>query len=120
MAALRILIVDDEEGLLTILSRALEEAGHRTRTAESAEAGLALARANSFDAILLDINLPNMTGLRALQEFAACSKAPIFLMSGHTDSEIEKDALLLGARALLSKPFDIEDLNAELAKLPGA
>lgn len=117
MRSLRLLIVDDEPGILEVLSRLLEAAGHSVRTADSAEAGLAAARAQAFDAVLLDINLPKMTGLRALQEFAACTRAPIIMMTGHADSEIEKDALLLGARALLPKPLDFEKLRAALAAL---
>lgn len=118
MPALKILIVDDEPMVLTITSRWLEDAGYETKTADSAEAGLALARGDGFDAVLMDISLPGMTGLRALSEFGACTKASIFLMTGHADGEIEKDALLLGARALLPKPLDFERLKALLAALP--
>ena len=118
MAARKVLIVDDEPGVLAVASRLLRGAGYAVETADSAEAGLALVRTGEFDAVLMDISMPGMTGFRALEEFGACTKAPIFLMTGHSDAEKEKDALLLWARALLPKPLDFELLKGLLEALP--
>jgi two-component system response regulator FixJ len=48
-----------------------------------------------------------MTGLQALSEIAQRSLAPVLVMTGHADEELRKDAMLLGAKAFLYKPFDL-------------
>lgn len=118
MPGLKVLIVDDDPAILEVVSQNLGQSGYSVETADSAEAGLALAKTGGFDAVLMDIAMPGMTGFRALEEFGACTKAPIFLMTGHADSEKETDALLLGARALLPKPLDFERVKALLGALP--
>ena len=101
MAKLRILIVDDEPNILNVTSRLLQRDGHQTEVAVDAEWGLALSRASRFDAILMDIGLPGMSGLQALKEFASASKAAIILMTGLSDSKLAQQALTQGAKALL-------------------
>lgn len=102
----RILIVDDEAPLRDVFRMFLEEQGYEARTAGSAEDGIAAAAKETFDAILLDNVLPGMTGLRALSELK--KRAPVVLMTGHCDEETRRDALLLGAVAVLSKPIDFK------------
>lgn len=116
MALAKLLLVDDEPLVLEVTSRLLEKAGYAVRQAPSAEAALALARSEPFDAVLMDVSLPGMSGLRALSQMGALTKAPILLITGHYDPELEKDALLLGARALLPKPIDSEALVAALQR----
>lgn len=114
MAAPKLLVVDDEPLILEVISRLLEKAGYAVRQAASAEAALALARSEPFDAVVMDVSLPGISGLRALSEMGELTKAPVLLITGHYDPELEKDALLMGARALLPKPIDWETLIATL------
>ncbi len=118
MKRLRILIVDDETTVLNVTSRLLQREGHETTTAIDAEWGLALSHASRFDAILMDVGLPGMSGLQALKQFASSSKAAIFLMTGLGDAKLAQQALTQGAKALLPKPLDFNNLKGLLSVLP--
>lgn len=114
--ALRILVVEDDAAVAGVLRRNLEGAGHRVLAASSAEEGLSALRSGAFDAVLLDNSLPGAMGITKLPEFVAASPAPVVMMTGHADEAVETDALLLGAKALLAKPFELKDLQAVLEK----
>lgn len=114
--ALTILLVEDDAAVARVLRRNLEGAGHRVLAACSAEEGLSALRAEKFDVVLLDNSLPGAMGITTLPEFVAASPAPVVMMTGHADEAVETDALLLGAKALLAKPFDLKDLQAVLEK----
>jgi DNA-binding response OmpR family regulator len=115
----KILIVDDELFIIKILGRQLEYRGYEVRSAQSAEAALALLERESVDAVLLDNILPGMTGMKALAGIRSRTAAPVFLMTGHFDEEFRKDAMLLGAADVLAKPMDVEAVCAALAKTTG-
>ncbi|MBI4345801.1 MAG: response regulator [Elusimicrobia bacterium] len=103
-----VLVVEDDRVNADVLKRFLSARGFSVTAAESAEDALQLLTAHRFDAILLDNVLPGMTGLQALGEIVARSGAPVLVMTGHADEELKKDALLLGARSFLYKPFDFD------------
>lgn len=119
MTAARLLVVDDETSAREIMTRVLERKGHRVACAASAEEAEPLLRRGSFDIVLLDHVLPGVSGMQALQTFRPLTKAPIYVMSGYTDPEFRKDALLLGAAGFLPKPLDFVALEALLEALPG-
>lgn len=112
---MRVLVVDDDSGVLEVVRCALEMRGHEVIGAGTAGGALAAAAAGRFDIVLLDIGLPDRSGLTALGEVAAAAKAPIIVMTGHVDPDIERDAMMLGAKAVLAKPFDVTALAAGLA-----
>lgn len=114
---MRVLVVDDEPDIRKVLTAQLKRANCPADTAASAEEALAMLESKAYDLILLDVELPGMTGFQALQAFAGRTKAPVVLMSGHADEEFAKDALLLGAKAMLRKPFDSEQLESLLRSL---
>lgn len=101
-----LLIVEDDRMNLEVLKRFLGSRGFAVTEAVSAEDALTLLGERSFDGILLDNVLPGMTGLQALGEIAGRTSAPVLVMTGHADEELRKDAMLLGAKAFLYKPFD--------------
>ncbi|MDD5657448.1 MAG: response regulator [Elusimicrobia bacterium] len=113
----RVLIVDDELCVRDILRRQLESRGYSTAAAGSAEDALARLGAERFDLILLDNNLPGMTGLKALAGIRRATAAPVLIVSGHCDDELARDAKLLGARGIVPKPVDMRQLAALLAEL---
>ena len=117
--SLRLLVVEDDPDVVSVLRRLLERDGHVLTTAESAEAGLAALKAGAFDAVLLDNGLPGAMGIKALTEFVAATQAPVVMMTGHPNEDVEKDALLLGAKALVAKPFEPGVVEALLLKLVG-
>lgn len=102
-----ILVIDDDRGILEIAERVLRASGYEVAVASTLKNGLARAGERAYDLILLDVALPDGSGLTGLRSLKDATKAPIVMMSGHVDSELAKDAMLLGAKALVAKPFDL-------------
>jgi len=107
----RILIVDDEKNIRLQLAGLLGDEGYKTVSAADAEAGLEKLREDSPDLVLLDMMLPGMTGLEALEKIrAAGDDLPVILMSGQATVETAVKATKLGAFDYLEKPLDPERL----------
>ena len=119
MRGARILIVDDEKTALEILMRYLGMKGHRVVGANSAENAAEVLKTGAFDFVLLDVVLPGRTGLQALAEFRTLTRAPIHVMSGQSDEDSRRDALLLGASGFFGKPLDLPRVLAVIDALPG-
>jgi len=106
-----ILIVDDEPGIRQSLKGALEDEGYKASTAESGEAGLELLKKRPFDVVLLDIWLPGMDGLEALEKIKQSEDAPeVIMISGHGTIETAVRATKLGAFDFLEKPLSLEKM----------
>lgn len=107
-----ILIIDDESNLVRSLSFALEDEGHVVRGEETARAGLAAAAESAPDLILLDLKLPDMSGLEVLEALKAqqCD-AQVIMISAHGDTRAAVKAVKLGAADYITKPFDLDDLS---------
>lgn len=116
---MRILVVEDDLDVAQIVRRTLEGAGHVVVCEATAEAGLAAVKASAFDAVLMDNSLPGAMGITLLPEFVAASPAAVVMMTGHANEDVETDALLLGAKALVSKPFEPAVIQAVLEKAVG-
>jgi DNA-binding response OmpR family regulator len=112
--AKHILVVDDDTLLRRSLSLQLEQAGYRVSPAENAEDALAIAQRDRPDLILLDIGLPGMDGLEALQQFQKEMDVPIVFV---TARRRELDTILgleLGADDYITKPFNPDVLLAHV------
>jgi two-component system nitrogen regulation response regulator NtrX len=106
-----ILIVDDEPGIRQSLKGALEDEGYKASTAESGEACLELLKKRPFDVVLLDIWLPGMDGLEALEKIKQSDDAPeVIMISGHGTIETAVRATKLGAFDFLEKPLSLEKM----------
>ena len=104
-----ILIVDDEPGIRQSLKGVLEDEGYKTYLAESGEACLELLRKHALDVVLLDVWLPGMDGLDALQKIRASENAPeVIMISGHGTIETAVRATKLGAYDFLEKPLSLD------------
>lgn len=109
----RILIVDDEPDLLTVLRFGLEVEGFEVIEASDGEQGLTMARESSPDLMVLDLMLPRMDGYkvcRALKFDERYRRIPIFILSarsGETDRQLAMD---VGADTYITKPYDMRDL----------
>lgn len=109
-----VLLVEDDPAQLADYTTMLEGSGYRVRSAASAEDGIALTQSHRVDVILTDNVLPGMTGLRSIAEFAKCSQAPVLVMTSDSSADVEKDALMLGAKGCFKKPLDFVLLRQEI------
>jgi len=120
----RILIVDDEPDLLSVLRFGLEAEGFEVIEASDGERGLELARTQSPDLLVLDLMLPRMDGYkvcRALKFDERFRQLPIFILSARSGETDRRLALDLGADDYITKPYEVRDLVSRIrAKLPPA
>jgi two-component system nitrogen regulation response regulator NtrX len=104
-----VLIVDDEPDIRKSLKGVLEDEGYKVGTAASAEDGLVELKKKPYDLILLDIWLPGMDGLSALEEIKRADHSPeVIMISGHGTIESAVRATKLGAFDFLEKPLSID------------
>lgn len=103
-----LLIVDDEQSICWGLSKLASQLGLSAATAATAEEGLDLARARRPDTIVLDVRLPGIDGLSAMQLFReAVGEVPIVVMTAYGDLDTAVQAVRNGAFDYLTKPFDL-------------
>jgi len=103
----KVLIIDDEPGVCWALRKTLEEAGHETAIAGTAEQGLPLAA--DAELVFLDIGLPGMDGLKALERLDG---VPVVIITAHGTLENAVEALQKGAFDYLVKPLRSEEIPA--------
>ncbi len=116
-----LLIVDDEERILSALRRALRREGYEILTAASPARGLALLEERPVDVVLSDHKMPGMSGLAFLARAASLRpEAARLLITGWTDEVPRAELQGLGVRALIPKPWDDAELKATLRRHAGA
>jgi len=104
-----VLIVDDESEIRSSLQGVLEDEGYKTLPAESAEDALTVLNRKPVDVVLLDIWLPGIDGLEALERIVAMDNPPeVIMISGHGNIETAVRATKLGAFDFLEKPLSID------------
>jgi DNA-binding NtrC family response regulator len=108
----KILIIDDDEGLLHFLTRFFTRKEYQVEAFNSAQAALELITKESFDLILLDYKMPELNGLEALKQIKSTQvKTPVIIMTAYGTTETAIDAMKLGAYDYLVKPFDRKELS---------
>ena len=110
-----ILVVDDDGPIIMLMRSLLREFGYEARTATSGAAAVEAARAEAPDLVLLDKNMPGMSGgdvIRALRSDVGLAEVPILVLTGDPldPREIEE----LGANGTVQKPFDLQDLMEKI------
>jgi DNA-binding NtrC family response regulator len=107
------MIVDDEEAARYGMRRALTTLGYNITEAGSAEAARALLKQNDPDLLLLDVNLPGLSGLDFLRELkSANGNGPlVIIVTAHGSERMAVEAVKAGAHDYLSKPFEVDDLR---------
>src|SRR6266478_4150931 len=110
------MIVDDEEASRYGMRRALTTFGYNVSEADSAEAARALLRQQAADLMLLDVNLPGISGLdllRELQTPAVANGSPplVIIITAHGSERMAVEAVKAGAYDYLAKPFELDDLR---------
>jgi DNA-binding NtrC family response regulator len=111
--ALRLMIVDDEEAARYGMRRALTTFGYNISEAGSAEAARALMKQQEPDLLLLDVNLPGLSGLDFLREIKELNgNGPlVIIVTAHGSERMAVEAVKAGAYDYLSKPFELDDLR---------
>ena len=110
----RILIIDDDARLGAMVSDYLGESGFRATVRETAADGLALLRTEPFDAVILDVMLPDLDGFELLRRVRAGSELPILMLTARGEATDRVVGLELGADDYLPKPFSARELAARL------
>jgi two-component system KDP operon response regulator KdpE len=114
MTGQRILIVDDEPQILRALRTGLRAAGYTVDTAETAEGALATAALQPPEAVILDLVLPDGTGVDVCRELRKWSTAPVIVLSAVGEEREKVAALDAGADDYVTKPVGIDELLARL------
>jgi CheY-like chemotaxis protein len=116
----RVLVVDDEEPLVRLATRTLEELGYAPTGFTSSTAALAAFRADPqrFDALITDERMPGMSGSALIREVRGIrERLPVVLMSGFVGGAVASGARAAGAEEVLKKPLSARDLAASLARV---
>jgi DNA-binding response OmpR family regulator len=115
----KILLIDDDALLLTLLERKLAARGYTVVTANDGDAGLERARAEHPDLIVLDMMMPIMDGrqvLRAIQADAALSAIPVIMLTSRREESDIVGAIEKGAADYQLKPFSPDELIARIGR----
>jgi two-component system, OmpR family, KDP operon response regulator KdpE len=110
----RVLIVEDERPLRRALAMNLTARGYEVTEAGTATAALGAAATAEHDVILLDLGLPDLSGMEVIRAVRAYTSTPIIVLSARTGSSDKVAALDLGADDYVTKPFSIDELLARL------
>jgi DNA-binding response OmpR family regulator len=116
---MKVLVVDDEPDILMTLRVVLQVAGHEVIEAEDGMTALERAREHP-DAMILDIRLPDIDGLEVLRRMSAddeLNKIPVLCLSAHSSPRTKDEAISLGAREYMNKPFVAADLRAAIVRI---
>lgn len=114
---MKILIVEDDFALLTTLRRALKSI-YLTDTAMNGREAITLCEINSYDAIILDLNLPDLDGLSVCKELRSKGlSVPILILTGANSITTKVELLDAGANDYVTKPVSLEELKARIRVL---
>ena len=112
--AYTVLVVDDEPPIRRFLRTSLAASGYRIVEAEDAASAMRLFSAEKPDLVVLDLGLPDRSGLELIPEIRQTSTVPIVILSARHDERSKVEALDLGADDYVSKPFGMDELLARL------
>ena len=108
---MRVLAVEDDAGIASVLRRGLGLAGHDTTIVATASAAREAWERDDFGIVLLDVMLPDGDGLDLLAERrAAGDRTPVILLTAREEAELEARAVATGAAGHLAKPFAYQEL----------
>jgi two-component system KDP operon response regulator KdpE len=110
----KILVVDDEPQIRRFLRPALENQGYQVLEAENGQAALVQANTHAPDVILLDLALPDISGIEVLRQLREWCGVPVIILSARGGEAAKVEALDIGADDYLAKPFGVEELLARV------
>jgi two-component system KDP operon response regulator KdpE len=110
----RILVVDDDAVLRSTLAIGLRAAGHEVVVAADGRTALQALREDAPDLLVLDLGLPDLSGVEVLRRLRDWSSVPVVVLSARSESTDKVEALDLGADDYVTKPFGMEELLARI------
>ncbi len=114
----RLLIVDDERGILVALRGLFGKEGYEVETAESGEEALAKVRAGLFHVVITDLSMKGMSGLDLLREIRRLDpESAVLMITAYGSQRIAVEAMKAGAEDYLPKPFDNDELRIKVRKV---
>ena len=112
---IRLLLVDDEEGFVDILTKRLARRNITTAKAYNGVDGIQLLMKSPFDVAVVDLKMEGMDGIELLKVFKNMDpKLPVIILTGHGSEQASREGIALGAFDYLSKPYDLEKLIAKI------
>ena len=114
----RILIVDDEDDLRTLLRDLLSVQGYQISSAADGEEAISLLKRDKFDITLLDIQMPNMNGIQVLKYIKEHTpRTRAIMLTGYADLKHAMEAKEFGARDFIGKPYKVEDVLSTIERV---
>ena len=118
MSTKKIMVVDDEAGILRVLDRTLRKAGYSVRGIISPREVVPLLQKEEFDLVLLDMVMPGVDGLELLRAVRqAAPRIPVILMTGYASPDMIASTMGAGAQSFMAEPFAPEELISELSRV---
>lgn len=118
MQSLRILLVDDKPFILKVQSAIIESLGHQVTIAESGAMAFHLLASESFDLILMDMNMPVIDGLNSTQSIRNLGvKTPIVALTGNDSDEARSRCLGVGMQGFMVKPISKDTFNEQVMQI---
>ena len=114
---MRVLVIEDEPDLLTTVAEALRENGYAVDEAGDGRTGLFKAQGTDYDAIVLDLMLPGLSGWDLLKELRKTKPTPVLILTARDATPDRVRGLDAGADDYLTKPFELVELQARLRAL---
>ena len=114
----RILLIDDEPMIRTVVRQLFEPRGHEVLLAEDGARGIAMAQRQHPDVIILDLMMPIMDGYRVMEilgQQQRTARIPVIVLTALPFEEVHERCVDAGARTVLVKPFDADQLNEALS-----
>ncbi len=112
-----ILVIDDDEGLLNLVSTALKARNFNIETANSGAKGLEAFHRNTIDLVILDVMMPGMNGFEVCQQLRKHSKVPILFLTARAEVDDRVEGLMMGGDDYVVKPFSHQELLARVEAL---
>ena len=113
-SSLRVLVIEDDPASRSAIAKSLREMRHTVFEAADGVTGLEIAQTEPLDAVVLDLMLPRMDGIRLLTELRRTNRVPVIIVSARRTEDDRVEALDLGADDYLTKPFTVRELLARL------
>jgi DNA-binding NtrC family response regulator len=114
----KVLVIDDEEGIRSLLDTLLSRKGYKVVLASSGRKGLELFRREHPDVVVLDLKMPEMDGLTVLKELRRIDvNQPVIVLTGAGTPEMEQQVTALGVTEFVEKEFSLHRLGDSLKRL---